>query len=77
MRLTRALKNSFLVSMATVYLSFDRRKTCPKDVLHTVSVCVVSSNDVIPKRRVPTLDQFSPRVERDRAVRVTASVSVW
>ena len=48
-----ALKNSFLVSMSTMYLNLYL-----KDV-------------------VLTLDQFSPRLERDRVVRVTTGVSVW
>ena len=30
-----------------------------------------------PEDGVLTLDQFSPRLERDRVVRVTAGVSVW
>ena len=34
-----ALKDSFLVSMSTMYLNFDRRKTCLETVLHTLLVC--------------------------------------
>ena len=34
-----ALKNSFLVSMSTMYLNFDRRKTRLETVLHTLLVC--------------------------------------
>ena len=34
-----ALKNSFLVSMSTMYLNFDRRKTHLETVLHTLLIC--------------------------------------
>ena len=34
-----ALKNSFLVSMSTIYLNFDRRKTRIETVLHTLLIC--------------------------------------
>ena len=76
----RALKNSFLVSMSTMYLNFDRRKTRLETVLHTLLVCGSQRNllsMVILKDGVLTLDQFSSRLERDRAVRVTTGISVW
>ena len=75
-----ALKNSFLVSMSTMYLNFDRRKTRLETVLHTLLICESQRSllsMVIPKRLCLTLDQFSPRLERDRMVRVTTGVSVW
>ena len=34
-----ALKNSFMVSMSTIYLNFDRNKAYLGTVLHTLSVC--------------------------------------
>ena len=49
-----ALKNSFLVSMSTMYLNFDRRKTRLETVLHTLLVCESQRSllsMVIPKRR--------------------------
>ena len=74
-----ALKNSFLVSMSTMYINFDRRKTRLETVLHTVLVCESQRSllsVVILKDRVLTRDQLSPRLERDRAVRVTTGVCV-
>ncbi len=38
-----ALKNSFLVSMSTMYLNFDRRKTRFETVLHTLFIYVSPS----------------------------------
>ena len=62
-------------------LNFDRRKTCLETVLHTLLICESQRSllsMVIPKRRCSdTSDQFSPRLERDRVVRVTTGVSVW
>ena len=75
-----ALKNSFLVSMSTMYLNFDRRKTGLETVLHTLLICEPSEVCCLwlyLKDGVLTLDQFSPRLERDRIVRVTTGVSVW
>ena len=75
-----ALKNSFLVSMSTMYLNFNRRKTGIETVLHTLLVCESQRSllfIVILKDGVLTLDQLSPRLERDRAVRVITGVSVW
>ena len=75
-----ALKNSFLVSMSTIYLNFDRRMTRLEAVLHTLLVCESQRSFlsmVILKDAVLTLDQFSSRLERDRAGRVTTGVSVW
>ena len=49
-----ALKNSFLVSMFTMYLNFDRRKTRLETVLHTLLICESQRSLlslVIPKRR--------------------------
>ena len=49
-----ALKNSFLVSMSTMYLHFDRRKTRLETVLHILLVCESQRSllsMVIPKRR--------------------------
>ena len=64
--------------MSAMYLNFDRRKTCLETVVHTLLVrdpsevyCLYVKDDVL------TLDQFSPRLERDRAVRVTTGVCVW
>ena len=48
-----ALKNSFLVSMSTMYLNFDRRKTRLETVLHTLLICESQRSllsMVIPKR---------------------------
>ena len=74
-----ALKNSFLVSMSTMYLNFDRRKTRLETVLHTLLICESQRSllsMVIPRRRCSdTWSKF--RLERDRMVRVTAGVSVW
>ena len=39
MRFNWTFKNSFLVSMSTMYLSFDRRKSRFDTVLYTLSVC--------------------------------------
>ena len=76
-----AMKNSFLVSMSTMYLNFDRRKTRLETVLHTLLICEsqrsLLSMVIYIKDGVLTLDQFLPRLERDRAVRVTTGVSVW
>ena len=69
-----ALKNSFHVSISTMYLNFDRRKTRLEAVLHTLLVCESQRSllsMVILKDGVLTLDQFTSRLERDRAVRVT------
>ena len=66
--------------MSTMYLNFDRRKTRFETVLHTLFICESQRSllsMVIPKDGVLTLDQFSPRLERDRVVRVTIGVSVW
>ena len=74
-----ALKNSFLVSMSTMYLKFDRRKTRLETVLHTLLICESQRSllsMLYPKDGVLTLDQFSPRLERDRVVRVITCVSV-
>ena len=49
----RALKNSFLVSISTMHLNFDRRKTRLETVLHTLLVCESQQSllsVVIPKR---------------------------
>ena len=51
-----------------------RRKTRFETVLHTLFICESQRSllsMVIPKDGVLTLDQFSPRLERDRVVRVT------
>ena len=75
-----ALKNSFMVSMSTMYLNFDRRKTRLETVLHTLLVCESQQSLLsifILKDGVLTRDQFSSRLERDRAVRVTTGISVW
>ena len=59
-----ALKNSFLVSMSTVYLNFDRRKTRLETVLHTLLICESQRSllcVVIPKRRCfDTWSIFAP-----------------
>ena len=67
------------VSMSTMYLNFDGTKTRLETVLHTL---LVSPSEVYClwlylKDGVLSLDQFSPRLERDRMVRVTTGVSVW
>ena len=75
-----ALKNSFVMSMSTMYRNFDRRKTRLETVLHTLSICESQRSllsIVIPKNNTSTLGQFSPSVDRDRAVRVTVGVFVW
>ena len=49
-----ALKNSFLVSLSTMYLTFNRRKTRLETVLQTLLVCESQRSllsMVIPKRR--------------------------
>ena len=49
-----ALKSSFLVSMSTMYLNFDRMKTRLECILHTLLVCESQRSllpVVIPKRR--------------------------
>ena len=60
-----ALKNSFLVSMLTMYLNFDRRETRLETVLHTLAVCQSHRSllsMVIPKRRCSdTWSIFAPR----------------
>ena len=60
-----ALKNSFLVSMSTMYLNFDRRKTHLETVLHTLLICESQwslLSMVIPKRWCSdTWSVFSPR----------------
>ena len=75
-----ALKNSFLVSMSTMYLNFDRRKTRLETVLHTLLICEsqrsLLSMVIHLKDGVLTLDQFPPRLERVRVVKVTTGVSV-
>ena len=74
------LKNSFLVSMSTMHLNFDRKKTHPETVLHTLLVCESSEVHCLwlyLKDSFLTLDKFSRRLERDRAVMVTTGVSVW
>ena len=59
-----ALKNSFLVSMSTMYLNFDRRKTRLETVLHTLLICESQRSllsMVIPKRRCSdTWSIFAP-----------------
>ena len=59
-----ALKNSFLVSMSTMYLNFDRRKTRLETVLHTLLICESKRSlfsMVIPKRRCSdTWSIFAP-----------------
>ena len=58
-----SLVNSFLVSMSTMYLNFDRRKTRLETVLHTLSVCESQRSFlsvVILKDGVLTLDNFRP-----------------
>ena len=72
-----ALKNSFLVSMSAMYLIFDSRKTRLETLWHTLSVCEVYCLWLYLEDGVLTLDQFSPRVERDRTLRATAGASVW
>ena len=50
-----ALKNSFLVSMSTMYLNFNRMKTRLKNVLHTLLICEYQRSllsMVIPKRLI-------------------------
>ena len=59
-----ALKNSFLASMSTMYLNFDRRKTRLETVLHTLLICESQRSllsMVIPKRRCSdTWSIFAP-----------------
>ena len=59
-----ALKNSFLVSMSTMYLNFDRRKTRLETVLHTLLICESQRSllsMVIPRRRCSdTWSVFAP-----------------
>ena len=59
-----ALKNSFLVSMSTMYLNFDRRKTRLETVLHTLLICESQRSllsMVIPRRRCfDTWSIFAP-----------------
>jgi len=62
--LMRALKNSFLVSVSTMYLNFDRRKTRLRTVLHALLVCESQRSllsVVIRKRRCSdTWSIFTP-----------------
>ena len=70
-----ALKNSFLVSMSTMYLNFYRMKTRLETVLHTLLICESQRSllsMVIPKRQSSD-DQFSPHLERDRVVFLSGS----
>ena len=59
-----ALKNSFLVSMSTMYLNFDRMKTRLETVLHTLLICESQRSllsMVIPRRRCSdTWSVFAP-----------------
>ena len=75
-----ALNNSFLVSMSTKYLNFDRRNSRLETVLHTLLICEsqrsLLSMVIHLKDGVLTLDQFPPRLERVRVVKVTTGVSV-
>ena len=65
-----ALKNSFLVSMSTMYLNFDRRKTRLETVLHRLLICESQRSllsMVIPKRRCSdTWSIFAPVRTRSR-----------
>ena len=63
-----ALKNSFLLSMSTMYLSLDRNKTRLETVLHALSVCGSQRSSgycllLYLNDGVPTLAEISPRVE--------------
>ena len=72
--------NKFLVSMSTMYLNFDEGRFVFK--VFCTHYYYASPNEVYclllyPEHSVMTLDQLSPRLERDRAVRVTTGVSAW
>ena len=58
-------RKSFLVSMSAMYLNFNRRKAHLETVLHALLVCE-SQQSWYLKDVVLTLDQFSPRLKRDR-----------
>ena len=63
-----ALKNSFPVSMSTIYLNFDRRKTRLETVLHILLICESQRSllsMVIPKRRCSdSWSIFAPFITR-------------
>ena len=75
-----ALKNSFLSSMSTMYLNFDRRKTRLETVLHTLLVCESQRSllsVVIRKRRCSdTWSIFAPFRTRSSG-KGDNCVSVW
>ena len=65
-----ALKNSFLLSLSTMYLSLDRKKTRLETVLHALSMCGSQRSSsycllLYLTDGVPTLGEISPRVELD------------
>ena len=63
-----ALKNSFLVSMSTMYLNFDRRKTRLETVLYTLLICESQrswlSMVIIKRRSSDTWSIFDQRRTR-------------